>query len=291
MSDTEPTRPTSLGGCATLACLWEATAAKPGNVHRGADFEDMSYVDFLISAAVVGPVFDRCSDLGLGATVLEAVRATRQGVAVNTNLGTVLLLAPLAIVGGDAAQAEQVVRQATAEDTEQIYEAIRVASPGGLGEVNEGDVANEPAHSLYEAMQLAADRDLVAKQLVGGFAEVQQLAADFEADLQNGAPLNETIVRGSLRLLSKHPDSLIARKCGPQLAGNVSRQAGAVLSAVDQHAYYAALADFDFWLRADGNRRNPGTTADLVAAALFVLLVQNRISWPVSFYASCDLGG
>ena len=94
MSSDPNQRPTTIGGCATLACLWEATAAKPGNVHRGADFADMSYVDFLVSAAVIGPVFDSSAELGLGGTVLEAVRATRGAVGVNTNLGTLLLLAP-----------------------------------------------------------------------------------------------------------------------------------------------------------------------------------------------------
>lgn len=279
-------KPTSLGGCATLACLWEATAAKPGNVHRGADFADMSYVDFVTSAAVVGPVFDLCTERGLGGTVLEAVRTTKQAVEVNTNLGTLLLLAPLALAEGDAPLAGKLVAEATAQDTANIYEAIRIASPGGLGKVEQGDVAQAPKHSLLEAMQLAADRDLVARQLANEFCEVAEVAGDIETKTHRGYALNDAIVRAALRLLSNHPDSLIARKCGEQVAGDVARRASDVLSAVDQPAYYAALADFDFWLRADGNRRNPGTTADLIAAALFVLLVQDRISWPIRFYSS-----
>ena len=74
------------------------TAPKPGNVHRGADFEDVTYVDFVQSAVVVGPILERAAELGVGRTVLEAVRATREAVGTNTNLGTLLLLAPLAAV-------------------------------------------------------------------------------------------------------------------------------------------------------------------------------------------------
>ena len=89
----------SIGKCATLACLWEVTAPKPGNVYRGADFEDLTFADFLTSAVVVGPIVDQCPQLGVGRTVLSAVQATRRTVGTNTNLGTLLLLAPLAAVG------------------------------------------------------------------------------------------------------------------------------------------------------------------------------------------------
>ena len=77
----------SIGQCATLACLLEATTPKPGNVHRGVDFEDMTFLDFAVSAAAIGPVMDRVREYGVGQTVLEAIRATRRLVPVNTNLG------------------------------------------------------------------------------------------------------------------------------------------------------------------------------------------------------------
>lgn len=286
MTNSTTERPTSPGGCATLACMWEATAAKPGNVHRGADFEDMTYVDLLASAAVVGPVIDRCEQLGLGATVLEAVEATRRSVAINTNLGTLLLLVPLALARGDLAKAAAIVRDATDEDTRQIYQAIRTATPGGLGKVDEGDVANEPEHSLLEAMQLAAQRDLVARQYTNGFAEVSDAVEHLQNHLAYKVPLNDAIVLTQLYLLSRHGDSLIARKLGTAASDDIAQRAASVLVAHQQHRddYFRAVADFDFWLRADGHRRNPGTTADLLAAALFVLLLQDRIDWPVTFY-------
>jgi triphosphoribosyl-dephospho-CoA synthase len=287
MSSDPTQRPTTIGGCATLACLWEATAAKPGNVHRGADFADMSYVDFLVSAAVIGPVFDSSAELGLGGTVLEAVRATRGAVDVNTNLGTLLLLAPLALAEGDAEEATRIVQSATREDTSKFYAAIREAMPGGLGKVDEGDVSAEPQHSLLEAMQLAADRDLVARQFTNQFAEVTEAANQIADQVEHGSSLNDAIIRAQLLLVSRHGDSLVERKLGADVSRDLAARAASVLALAnrDPQTYHAALADLDFWLRADGHRRNPGTTADLVAAALFVLLAGDRLSWPVKFYS------
>src|SRR5690606_24111639 len=92
----------SIGDCASLACLWEAMPPKAGNVHRGADFADMSFTDFAVSAVAIRPTFERAADCSVGQLVLAAVTATRRLVPVNTNLGLLLLLAPLAkaAVGG-----------------------------------------------------------------------------------------------------------------------------------------------------------------------------------------------
>lgn len=279
------------GVCATLACIWEATAPKPGNVYRGADFEDLGYADFLTSAAAIGPILDRASQQRIGETVLRAVAATQDAVATNTNLGIVLLMSPLAAVERAtplAAGIGAVLEELTADDTLQVYEAIRLAQPGGLDEVPEADVRSEdpPTLPLVEAMRLAADRDLVARQYVNQFAQVF-LAADYiERELQRGRALGDAIVRAYLRLLKELPDSLIARKCGEQLAQEVSLRAARVLAVrpPGEESYGKELQDFDFWLRADGHRRNPGTTADLIAAGLFVLLREQRLDWPVRFY-------
>ncbi len=88
----------SIGQCAALACLLEATAPKPGNVHRGADFEDVTYPEFVASGIAIAPVMERAVGKPLGQTVLAAVRAARTISPTNTHLGTILLLAPLAAV-------------------------------------------------------------------------------------------------------------------------------------------------------------------------------------------------
>ena len=79
------------GLCAQIACIWEATARKPGNVHRYRDFHDSHYTDFLLSAAAIAPVMANACQRRVGVTVLDAVRATRRVTGTNTNLGIVLL--------------------------------------------------------------------------------------------------------------------------------------------------------------------------------------------------------
>ena len=143
------------GQCATLACVLEATAPKPGNVHRGADFEGLTFNDLLVSAVAIGPAVQRAPDRGVGTTVLAAVRATRALVATNTNLGTLLLLAPLAAVNpGQSLRAGigSVLDALTATDAREIYEAIGLAGPAGLGRVDELDVAGPPPASILDAM-------------------------------------------------------------------------------------------------------------------------------------------
>src|SRR6476661_2376465 len=120
----------TIGQCAALATIMEATAPKPGNVHRGADFEDLSYPDFVVAATMVAPVFEAAIEAPLGATVLAAVQATRRAVDTNSNLGTVLLLAPLAKVPRTVPLdigVRDVFARLTPEDSHDIYEAIRLA--------------------------------------------------------------------------------------------------------------------------------------------------------------------
>src|SRR5262245_44444417 len=129
----------SIGQCATLACLLEATAPKVGNVHRGADFEDLTFTDFVISAVTIGPAMEAAASTGVGKAVLEAVTGTRHCIQSNSNLGMVLLLAPLAAVPADEQLSTKsvgaILRGLTSEDSRLVYEAIRVAHPSGLGQV------------------------------------------------------------------------------------------------------------------------------------------------------------
>lgn len=258
------------------ACVLEVTARKPGNVHPEAD--PAVYDDFLKSADAVAPVLAQAAARGIGPTVLDAVRATRRVVDHNTNLGIVLLLAPLAAVPHGVpleAGIEAVLARTTRDDARDVYEAIRLADPGGLGSVPREDVAEPPSCTLLEAMRLAADRDLVARQYANGFREV----------LGDGVPrLRELWSRPSewecavldlhLHLMSRYPDSLIARKCEATVANESACRAAAVLKAGGPTTNLGTqrLAQLDAWLRGDGNRRNPGTTADLVAASLFAFL-------------------
>jgi triphosphoribosyl-dephospho-CoA synthase len=276
----------SPGKLAQVACILEATARKPGNVHRFLDFDDLDYLDFVLSAAAVADPLDRARSEGVGAAVLAAVEATRRVVATNSNLGMILLLAPLAAVSPEESLRDgvgRVLAATTIDDARSVYQAIRLANPGGLGQAAEQDVADEPTITLREAMTLAADRDLIARQYAEDFAQVldEGLPA-LRRRLRDGQPLEIAIIGAFLDLLSRHPDSLIARKLGWERAVEASRRAGEVLAAgwPDESAGRGLLRDFDAALRSDGRRLNPGATADLMAAVLFAALRDGTIELP-----------
>ncbi|MBI3465512.1 MAG: triphosphoribosyl-dephospho-CoA synthase [Planctomycetes bacterium] len=274
------------GQCATFACLLEVTAPKPGNVHRGADFEDLTFFDFAASAVAIAPAMEAAAGKRLGKTVLDAIRASRAVSGTNTNLGIVLLLTPMAMVAEGQALRPGVLgvlEQLDAADAELVYAAIRHAQPGGMGQVNEADISGPAPPDLRQAMALAADRDLVARQYVNGFAEVFDLVLPrLEQGLKAGWSLSDTIVRTHLQLMSERPDSLIARKCGVETARRAAGLAARALAsgAPGDTAYYDAVAELDFWLRSDHHRRNPGTTADLITAGLFAALRDGVIRPP-----------
>jgi triphosphoribosyl-dephospho-CoA synthase len=275
--------PLSIGQCATLACLLEATAPKVGNVHRGADFEDLSFTDFVVSAVAIAPAMESAERVGVGAACLEAVRATRARVSTNTNLGICLLLAPLAAVPRTEPIASGIARvldTLSDDDSRLVYEAIRMANPGGLGSAESMDVrSGEAPPRLLDAMRAAADRDLVARQYADRFRLVLEFFLPrLAADCAAGLSLIDAIIHSQVEFLSVELDTLIVRKCGPEMGERVREFAAAVLRAgpAGSERYHQALGDFDFWLRADGHRRNPGATADLIAAALFVALREGQ---------------
>jgi triphosphoribosyl-dephospho-CoA synthase len=264
----------TLGQCATLACLLEVTVPKPGNVHRGADFGDLTFTDFALSAVAIGPAMDQASRQPVGVTVERAVRATRQLVATNTNLGIVLLLAPLAAVPRDErldVGIRRVLGGLAADDSRHVYRAIRLAVPGGLGTVDTMDLGGPPPDDLRQAMRKAARWDDVAAQYVTDFVLVLREVVPQLADACGRWGLVAGVIYVHVSLLAGRGDSLIARKCGPAVAAQAAAWARRVLDAggPEDTAYLDALGDLDFWLRSDGNRRNPGTTADLVTAGLF----------------------
>jgi triphosphoribosyl-dephospho-CoA synthase len=208
-------------------------------------------------------------------------------VNTNTNLGMVLLLAPLAGVpmGVDLAEGvEQVLAATTIDDSKHVYRAIQLAQPGGLGDVSEQDINREPTVTLRAAMALAADRDLVARQYANGFHEVLDEGLPALRDSLNASQSLETaIVSAYLHLLARHPDSLIARKYGLAQAIEVSNRAAALLEAgwPDTDQARRACETFDAWLRHPRNRLNPGTTADLVTASLYAALRDGTIGLPL----------
>jgi len=257
------------------ACRLEATARKAGNVHPERAFVNLTYSDFLASADVVAPILARTFELGVGPAILAAASATRERVRRNTNLGMILLLAPLAAVPEGVRLADgiaAVLAELTRDDADLAYRAIRVCEPGGMGRAESQDLSEAPTGTLLEVMRLAADRDLIARQYAEDFSLVLGFGLSYLTKVADFRWQWEAAIVGlHLELLARHPDSLIVRKCGLEVAAEASKRAERVLKSACPGTRNAQkeLDAFDHWLRADGNRRNPGTTADLVAASLF----------------------
>jgi len=258
------------------ACEAEIEALKPGNVHRFADGHRMTIHDFLESARVTAPIVADPS-LSPGERIRDAVKATRETVGTNTNLGILLLCVPLACAAErDTANLQDsvgaILTSLDIADTRAIYEAIRLASPGGLGAAGEHDVSEEPKTGILEAMALAADRDLIARQYTNGFSDIFDTGVPaLETAVQTGETGMWPTVLAYLAFLSHFDDSHILRKHGPRAAADVTSEAAAILhvlsSEADPDARVGKLLAFDQLLKS--RDLNPGTSADLTVATCF----------------------
>jgi len=267
------------------ACRVEVLSEKPGNVSPGKSFHDASVDDFLESAVVSAPWLAQAGSVGVGKAILESARATHDVVGHNTNLGILLLLAPMAAVPLDMSLSEglpNVLRTLTVEDADWTYQAIRIAEPGGLGESDTQDVQQPPSETLLQCMSHAADRDLIAQQYTTNFADVLGPGVELLNESAAVVPEAQRIGFVALRLMSAFGDSLVARKCGAAVSQDLQQRAAAVLNAGWPHAESGRRdwSDFDEWLRSDGNQRNPGTTADMIAAIVFAALRSGKYSVP-----------
>jgi len=260
-----------------LACVLEVSAAKPGNITPAHDFADTTYADMVRSALALGPAFApaRVQRRSVGELIADGVEATARVAEANTNLGIVLLFAPLARAA-TTSQADETLRAAVRrvlarldiDDAATAFAAIVRAAPGGLGDAVEHDVRAPARVSLREAMSAAAHRDSIASEYASGYAIVFETGLPLlEQALASGQGTLDSIVSLHVGLLAAHPDTLIARKAGDTAAQQVSAAARAVREGT------LPLTEFDASLRAEGNRLNPGTTADLVAATLLAALL------------------
>lgn len=283
-----------LGAAVRSACRLDVEALKPGNVGLHGGGHGMAVEHFLSSAEAAAPALC-ASHQPVGARILRAVQATCAAVGCNTNLGIVLLAAPLAAAAERAAPPVRPLREALLEvlggldrdDARQAFAAIRLANPGGLGTSEQDDVRGEPSAGLREAMAAASLRDSIARQYVLGFADLFDIAAPLFRRLRERWSSPEWAAGGVyLDLLARWPDSHIARKYGPGLAAQISREAALVaptlLQARDPVRLAPRLLAWDRRLKARGV--NPGTTADLtVATALMVdiddLLQEEFAAW------------
>lgn len=266
------------------ACLGEIQALKPGNVHRFADGHRMTATQFLDSAEIsAGPLTDPA--LRVGRRIRDAVAATRAHIGTNTNLGILLLCAPLAKAaeypGSDLRlDTARVLNGLDREDARDVFAAIVLAQPGGLGTAEKHDVSQEPQVGLREAMQEAAHRDMIARQYATGFTDIFDTGLSAHATaLARGEDGMWPTVFVYLEFLSRLPDSHVARKHGAAIAENVRAEAEAIRARIvnmeDGREREKWLLSFDTRLKADGI--NPGTSADLTVATLFADGVINSV--------------
>jgi triphosphoribosyl-dephospho-CoA synthase len=256
-------------------------------VSPGRNFADLRYEDFLASAAAIGEPLAVAGTQPVGLTVRLAIEATARWTRSNTNLGIVLLLTPLAraaFLEETSAPSYRCLRDSlrrvleatTIDDAREVYAAIRRAAPGGLGQVEAQDVSDEPTETLLDVMRLAADRDGVAREYATAFETTFETGVPaLDHARRDGLSWDDAIVETFLKLLAGTPDTHVARRSGAALAEEVSRRARGALAAggVRSVAGRRAIDEMDVALRDARNSGNPGTTADLTAAAIFVVLV------------------
>lgn len=258
----------------------ELEAFKPGNVSVYADGHDMTSRDFIRSAEVSTPLLCQ-SQANLGLRVLESVKATQAAVGCNTNLGMLLLFAPI-IIAAEAGfndihslrlNLENTLSSLTQEDAKQVYEAIRIANPGGLGDVESQDVSDAPECTLIEAMKMASDRDTVALQYTNNFTDIFDKGySTIKCFDKFWNSVKWSTVSCYLMFLSSIDDSHIKRKYGAQIAEQIRKKGETVAEkfhkASEPETEINLIKRFDEELKAENY--NPGTCADLTAASLLV---------------------
>lgn len=268
----------SLAAAYNSACLAELEALKPGNVHIFADGHGMVVADFIRSAEASAPVI-AAPGVSVGQRIFSAIEASWKVTGCNTNLGIVLLCAPILHAAltsekpGLRESLQDVLRGLTVADAELAFRAIVQASPAGLGKSAQHDVHAAPAVTLLAAMQEARQRDLVAMQYANGFADIFDFGVNrYREYAQRWQYPSWAITALYLGFLARFPDSHIVRKHGQAIALGVQQEAAmheqALLKLENPKNYQRDLFRFD----ADLKRRglNPGTSADLTVASLFV---------------------
>ena len=266
------------------ACELDVQAFKPGNVSLQSSGHGMTASDFLRSAEHSASPLVREGGT-LGQRILDSISATRAAVNCNTNLGIVLLIAPLvqAHYRYPSIPLDVAVRRILATtdiaDTEAVYRAIRLAAPGGLGKAERHDVSEPAGASLIDVMCEASPHDLIARQYANGYIELLHDACPYLARvLKRHTTIEYALTDLFLYLLATYPDSHIRRKHGRRVAADVTVMADEVKRAVDravsEERRLAALHAFDKELKQRGI--NPGTTADFCVAACFSNRLQSQ---------------
>ena len=264
------------------ACMAELQALKPGNVHVFSDGHGMTIHDFIKSAEASAAVIAQ-PNLSIGERIYYAVEATQKAVGLNTNLGVILLCAPLihAALNGDntltlSQNLTHTLSQLNVQDAVLAAKTIVIANPAGLGKTAQHDVNETPNVSLLALMCFSADKDRIAWQYAHSYQDI------FEFGLQR---YNQSMIRWQnpawaataiyLGFLARNLDTHIVRKYDKTLAADVMTEAQGFeanfLAAENPKLVQKKLLDWDTSLKK--RNINPGTSADLTVASLLTALM------------------
>ncbi|MHA1379100.1 MAG: triphosphoribosyl-dephospho-CoA synthase [Candidatus Helarchaeota archaeon] len=296
--------------CSQIAMLLEVSGyPKPGNVHRTYNFPNTKYEHFLIGAIVCGKslheLVNRSCEIGneklkihelnLGKFVLQGIIDTiRWQKGGNINLGIMLLLYPISAAAGILLKQEklntnnlrkktiEVVKNTTSDDAMNLYKAIEICEPGGLGEIPEFDVTNKLSItkilneniSLYKIFEICKSWDSIASEWTSGFKIIFELGVPYFQKIYNEFnDINTVVVDTYLYLLSRVPDTLIQRKFGKKISEKISAMAKEIIDSGGLRKNMGKILTFDDFLHKNKEKINPGTTADMTAATIFVCLL------------------
>lgn len=276
-----PSSTPSLVGPLALACVQSMQAAVPVNTSLGT---------ILLFAPLLSAATLKTSDPAEPTPAIQPPQSSRSGAQPGSPTGS--------------QKVRFVLAQMNELDSQMVYQAIALCAPGGLGDTDKMSVHGAAPPDLLTAMSYAAEFDDIALQFVTDFELVfhiagriidlsqhfaqypsqqsSHLAAHQNAPEVKCFATNEAVSVVQLELLAIRPDSLIARKTSREFACEVQRRARSLLDelqrdgsstcSVTQHVEWIAL---DRWMReqrSPSGRQlaNPGTHADLIAAALLV---------------------
>ena len=289
---------------AQIASVLEVSGwPKPGNVHRTRNYDDMVFQDFVISAAVIGNTMeevaqqskeiDDLSNAELGKFILQAVNETNKWIETNTNLGIMMMCIPIAASAAISNDFEEIQENVgrlmdatTVEDAVNLYDAINVADAGGMGDQEEFDVMSEKAkdelrannQTMYDVLKISAGWDRLANELTSKMPVCFEIGyptfSNFWKSCDDVDVINKATVLTFMTILSQIPDTLISRKYGDEVAESVSQKAGEILKFKDDDSFVEKLLEFDDYLYE--SKLNPGTTADLTAASIFLSYLEKE---------------
>jgi len=297
--------------CLELAILLEVSAyPKPGNIHRTADFQETRYEHFLASAVAVAPHFKHAAeqgikvsegkikptDVGIGTIIKDAVKSVSLWQSDgNTLLGAIILLSPIAVAAGMLAEEKfspsklrktmkVIVESSTPMDAVNVYDAIQIAKPSGLGRAPKLDVTDPVSKqkildeqvTLLEVFKIASAYDSIASEWVNNYPLTFDLGHPyFTQQLKETTDVNTATVHTFLKILSEVPDTFISRKVGLAEAKKISAEAGRVLEkgGLTTPSGRNLLQKFDKKLKDPAHKLSPGTTADITEAVLAISIL------------------